>query len=180
MKNMTRNILLSTFLVLASIAYGAGVPPMDVTVTDAGGKVAYKGKTAANGTCGTAVLAPGSYSVQFSAKGMHDGQYAIVVSAGKKKVVAEAVVGDKFDKGGVAMKVDVGAGLNITGQVSLGVGESRPGMVWIPQQIGSNRPGHWAGADSAEAKVAKAAGHIKRSDLLNKEYEGVSGAGLGR
>lgn len=34
--------------------------------------------------------------------------------------MASAVAGEKFLGGGVAMKVEVGAGLNITGQVSVG------------------------------------------------------------
>ena len=62
MMNMTRNILLSTFLVLASIAYGAAVPTIDVTVSTLAGKVAFRGKTDAEGVFTTPNLAPGSYA----------------------------------------------------------------------------------------------------------------------
>ena len=60
--------------------------------------------------------------MQFTSKdsSVKGGQYSIVVAAGKKKVVANAVAGEKFLGGGVAMKVEVGAGLNITGQVVAG------------------------------------------------------------
>jgi len=91
-------------------------------VSDAGGKAAFKGITKSNGDFQTAKLAPGNYVVQFIAKSpaVKGGQYSIVVAAGKKKVVANAVAGEKFLAGGVAMKVEVGAGLNIAGQVVIG------------------------------------------------------------
>jgi hypothetical protein len=101
------------------MAYG-GIPPVSVTVSDAGRKTAFKGVTNANGTFATGNLNPGNYVVQFnSADGrMKGNHYAIVVSAGTKKVAATAVPGEKFAGGGVALRVVVGAGLNITGQVS--------------------------------------------------------------
>ena len=113
---MIRSAVVSLLFIAACMAYGA-VPIMSVTVSDASGKAAFKGTTDTKGTFATANLKPGDYVVQFNAnsaavKGNH---YAIVVSAGKKKVTAGAVPGEKFAGGGVAMKVDVGAGLNITG-----------------------------------------------------------------
>ena len=119
MTNLIRGILLSFVLLGAGMAYG-GVPPMDVTVSDAGGKAAFKGATNANGTFATANLKPGNYVVQFksSSGGMKGNHYAIVVSAGTKKVAAATVPGENFFGGGVALKVVVGAGLNITGQVA--------------------------------------------------------------
>jgi hypothetical protein len=67
-------------------------------------------------------LEPGNYVVQFSSKNsaLKGGQYSIIVAAGKKKVVANSVAGDKFLAGGVAMKVEVATGLNIIGHVSAG------------------------------------------------------------
>jgi hypothetical protein len=119
MKNLTRGILLSLILVAAEVVYG-GVPPTNVTVSDAGGKAAFKGATNANGTFATANLKPGNYVVQFksSSAAMKGNQYAVVVSAGAKKVAAATVPGEKFLGGGVALKVAVGAGVNITGQVA--------------------------------------------------------------
>jgi hypothetical protein len=174
MKNLIRNLLFSTLLIVASVAYGAGVAPMDVTVSGPGGKVAYKGKTDASGTFSTPKLAPGNYIVQFNSPGLKAGQYAVVVSAGKKKVTADAIIGDKFAKGGVAMRVDVGAGLNITGQVALAGGAVRPGMVWIPPMLGSNRPGHWAEEGSAEAVESK-----NRSNVGRGQIQGIQDKGVG-
>ena len=99
------------------MAYG-GVSPVNVTVSDAGGKAAFKGATNASGTFATANLKPGNYVVQFNSTEMKSSLYAIVVSAGTKKFAAAAVPGEKFAGGGVALRVVVGAGLNITGQVA--------------------------------------------------------------
>jgi hypothetical protein len=119
MNNLIRGALLSFALVAACLANG-GVSPVNVTVSDAGGKAAFKGATNAAGTFATANLKPGNYVVQFNSTsgGMKGSLYAIVVSAGTKKFAAAAVPGEKFAGGGVALRVVVGAGLNITGQVA--------------------------------------------------------------
>src|SRR5947209_5192645 len=91
MKNTIRNTVVSLLLVAGSVAYG-GVPALKVTVSDASGKAAYKGTTS-NGTFATPNLKAGNYVVQLNSKsaptkGSH---YAIIVSAGKKKVSATGV-----------------------------------------------------------------------------------------
>jgi hypothetical protein len=169
MKNMIHSALATLLLIAVSMAYGA-VPAMTVTVSDSSGKAAFKGGTDTKGTFATSNLKPGNYVVQFNSnsaavKGNH---YAIVVSAGKKKVSASDVPGEKFAGGGVAMKVDVGAGLNITGQVATeadGAVKNGKKMVWIPKQLGSNLPGHWAEEGSADAIVAKNAGSLRIQDV---------------
>jgi hypothetical protein len=162
-----------TFIVLlfasASLAFGA-LPQLTVTVADSGGKSAYKGATDKNGTFATGTLKPGKYVVQFNAKSAEKGaSYALVVSAGSKKVTADSIPGEKFAGGGVAMKIDVASGLNITGQVTTGmqtkVDKDGKQMVWIPKQLGSNLPAHWAPADSAEAKEAKSRGTISTKSI---------------
>ena len=143
---------------------------MNVVVSDKGGKAAFKGATNTSGVFATSKLQPGNYVVQFTSSSaeLKGKQYAVVVSAGKKKVSAN-VAGEKFAGGGVAMKVDVGAGLNITGQVAAATGPmSKDGnkkMVWIPKQLGSNQPGHWVEEDSAEAVAAKNAGLLSTQDV---------------
>jgi hypothetical protein len=180
MKNMIRSAVASLLFIAACMAYGA-VPAMNVTVSDASGKAAFKGATNAQGTFATANLKPGNYVVQFNSnsaavKGNH---YAIVVSAGTKKVSAGAVPGEKFAGGGVALKVDVGAGLNITGQVATeanGAVKNGKKMVWIPPQLGSHQPGHWVEEGSAEAVAAKNAGILRPEDV-NKMQEHMSQPG---
>ena len=138
---------------------------MQVTVIDANGKVGFKGATDTNGVFATSNLQPGHYVVQFNAKNAatKGNQYLMVISAGKKKVVATDVSGEKFSGGGVAMRINVGAGLKITGQIandqriaSAGslqykmVGGQR--FVWEQPETGSNISGRWIDASLAPAR----------------------------
>jgi hypothetical protein len=156
-------IFVALLFTSASLAFGA-LPQLTVTVADSGGKAAFKGTTNAKGTFATGALKPGNYTVQFNADGVKGGSYALVISAGTKKISADSVAGEKFAKGGVAMKIDVAAGLNITGQVTTGgqtkIDSNGKKMVWIPKKLGSNLPAHWAAEDSAEAKEARTSGTI--------------------
>jgi hypothetical protein len=160
MKNIIRSVaLFFSVCHAASMAYG-GVPAMNVSVSDEAGKAVFKGATSSSGTFATPKLKPGNYLVQLNSKSpaVKGNHYAVVVAAGKKKVAASAVPGEKFNGGGVALKVDVGNGLNITGQVAE---ESKTAMkdgkkmVYIPPALGSNMPGRWVPEDSAEAKASQ-------------------------
>ena len=177
MKTVIRTLVLGLVCVVAALAYGK-VPAINVIVSDSGGKAAFKGKTDAKGTFATSKLQPGQYVVQFNTSGAPKGShYTIVVSAGKKKVSANSVAGEKLSGGGVAMKVDVGAGINITGQVAEETGPMSKGgkkMVWIPPQLGSNKPGHWAEEGSAEAVEAKASGNLSTQDVQNLQSHGAA------
>jgi hypothetical protein len=180
MKNLIQNSFVVLMLGMATIAFGA-VPSMNVTVADSSGTTAYKGATDAKGSFATATLKPGGYVVQFTSKSARKGsKYAMVVSAGKKKVTATAVEAEKLAAGGVAMKIDVGAGLNITGQVaaddknSAPMGHNGKSMVWIPKRTGSNIAAHWAESDSAEAKEAMTSTTISRRDLQNRQSQGIT------
>lgn len=147
---------------IASTA-SAGVPPVEVTVFDASGKVGFKGATNANGAFATANLQPGHYVVQFNTKSAaaKGNQYLLVVSAGKKKVIATGVSGETFIGGGVAMRVNVGSGLKITGQVANEqivagglnyrvIGGQR--FVWVTAELGSNLGGRWVEEGLAPAR----------------------------
>jgi hypothetical protein len=166
MKNIIRSSIVGLLFIVASLTYGA-VPAINVTISDGGGKAAFKGTTNSAGAFATAKLQPGNYVVQLhtqnpAVKGNH---YAVVLSAGKKKVSASAVPGEKLAGGGVALKVDVGAGLNITGQVApeeKGAVKNGKKMVWIPPMLGSNLPGHWAEEGSAEEISSRTRGNVKK------------------
>jgi Carboxypeptidase regulatory-like domain len=181
MKKIIRSTVLSLVLTAVGAAYGAAVPALNVIVSDSSGKAAFKGTTNAKGTFATASLKPGNYAVQFnSAAAMKGTNYTIVVSAGTKKVSAAGVAGEKFAKGGVALKVDVGPGLNISGQVAAeAAGASKNGkkMVWIAPHVGSNMPGHWVEEDSAEAKEAKTAGNMSKDSLQRMQEKAVNPQG---
>jgi hypothetical protein len=181
MKNMIRSTALFLLCFGVSMAYG-GIPAMNVTVTDASGKAAFKGATNSSGGFATAKLAPGNYTVQLNSKSpaVKGNHYAVVVAAGKKKVAASAVPGEKFNGGGVALKVDVGNGLNITGQVaeeSKSAMKDGKKMVYIPPAVGSNMPGRWVPEDSAEAKLAKSRSNLSRKDVERIQESTVSPGG---
>jgi hypothetical protein len=142
--------------------------------------MAYKGVTDPSGRFATPKLEPGNYAVQFTSNSAVTGsRYTLVVAAGKKKVAANAVAAEKLAGGGVAMKIDVGAGLNITGQVaaedknSAPIGRNGKPMVWIMRRTGSNLPPHWAESDSAEAKEAMASGSLSTKNLQDRDNQGI-------
>jgi hypothetical protein len=177
MKNSIRNVFIGLLIAGTSVASGA-VPPMTVLVADSSGKASYRGAIDSNGTFATGILKPGGYIVQFNAKSaeVKGRDYALVVSAGNKKVTAETVAGDKFAAGGVAMRINVGAGLNLTGQVATGLQtmmKNGQKMVWIPKQLGSHLPAHWAEADSADAKQAMTASSLSFKNLQDKQSQGI-------
>ena len=165
MKNTIR--ILSLFSVLGlSLASAVAVPPLDVLVSSATGKLAYQGKTNASGTFAAGDIAPDAYVVQFNSKNsvnLKGQQFALVVSAGKKKVTA-SIDGEKFAGGGVAMKIDVGPGTKLTGQVASGQVADNKNVkiikgkryVWVQGELGSNIGGRWV------EEGTHAAGNISR------------------
>ena len=165
MTTLFRHVALIACAGFASAALGA-TPPIDVTVFNAAGKVAYTGKTSSDGTFSTPQLPPGNYVVQFNSPKVQ-GEQAIVTSAGKKKVTANSVAGNEFAGGGVAMRIEVGRGLNITGQIApvgtvMASGSRKIKVmngrryVWVEYETGSNLGGRWVEEGTASAR------HIQR------------------
>jgi tetratricopeptide (TPR) repeat protein len=151
------------------------IPHLNVIVSDSAGKVAYRSVTDSKGTFATPMLNPGKYVVQFASKKVIDARgasFTLVVSAGKKKVTAESFAGQKFAGGGVAMKIEFAADASVSGQVTTMTATAR-NLVWIKQKLGSNLPGHWAAADSAEAKEAMRDGGISRDNLQARQNQGA-------
>jgi hypothetical protein len=177
MKKIWSIAIVGLVMAAGSIAFGS-VPALRVTVSDSKGYAAYKGTTNEDGTFATGTLKPGHYVVQFNARRdtVAGNNYALIVSAGRKKVVASAVAGDKFAGGGVAMRIEVAGGAKIAGQVASDLRTMMKNgrlLVWIPQQIGSHLPGHWAEADSAEAKFTQASSSFSFKNLQDKQAQGV-------
>lgn len=122
MKNMTRHILLSLLLPIVSTAYGGSLPTLNVSVSNAGGKVVYSGKTNASGAFASGKLEPGNYVVQFTSNdpAAKSGKWGLAVVAGSNNFTADAVSGAKISDAGVAMKVVVSRAANIKGQIASG------------------------------------------------------------
>ena len=183
MTHLIRTTLLALLLVVASAAYG-GVPSMNVIVSDASGKVAFKGATNASASFATTNLAPGNYVVQFQSRNeaLKGNQYLLVVSAGRKKVIADAVPGEKFHGGGVAMRVNVEAGSSITGQVatdqlaSAGLGKVKvingKRYVWVKARTGSNLGDHWEEEGLAAVQNVVTMSMEKLRKIQDASFEG--------
>ncbi len=164
MKNFRRSLLLSLLVLfgVASLAY-ASLPSLQVTVSNSAGKLVYKGRTNSQGLFTTANLAPGDYVVQFNSQNLKGRELALVVGAGKKKVVANSVPGAKFGQGGVAMRVEVDKSMNLTGQVT-DLADAKTAdnakvkyingkkYVWVAGELGSNLGGRWVDASSPAAQ----------------------------
>jgi hypothetical protein len=179
MKTVSRSILIGVSALLATVVSGA-MPPINVTVLNSSGKTAFKGATNGNGTFASGKLEPGEYVVQFNSKNApKTSRYALVASAGKEKVVANGIPGEKL-VAGVAVTIRVGSGLTVTAQItpedknSAPIGRNGKLMVWIPKRIGSNLSPHWAESDSAEAKEVMTSSSYSLKNMQNKMNQGVS------
>lgn len=182
--HLIRTILLCFVLAVAATAYG-GVPSMNVIVSDSSGNLAFKGTTKANAPFATANLAPGNYVVQFHSKSeaLKGNQYLLVVAAGQKKVIADAVPGEKFAEGGVAMRITVGPGLNITGQVAIDQVVASAGSakvkvingkryVWVTSRTGSNLGDHWEEELRAPSQNVVTMSRDRFRQIQDRAFEG--------
>ena len=184
MTHMIRAVLLCLLLATTTLAYG-GVPSMNVIVSDASGKIAFKGATNTNATFATANLAPGNYVVRLHSKSgdLKGNQYLLVVSAGKKKVIADAVPGEKISGVGVAMKITVEPGMKITGQLAhdQSMAAAVSGKIklikgkryaWVRAQTGSNLGDHWVEESLAPARNVGSMSTDKLRRMQDRSFEG--------
>jgi len=149
MKTLLRGSLLLLVLLLTPAIVAASVSEIDVTVTGPTGKVAFNGSTSGNGTFSTGNLAAGAHVVTFKSKSSGDFKgklFGIVVAGGRQKMGADAIAGEKFAAGGVAIKIDVAAGMKLTGQVMNASAAAQSNnvkiikgkrFVWV-KEVGSN------------------------------------------
>ena len=152
MKNMTRGILFLLVAGATSISYG-GQPPRGVAGVDVAVKQnpSKRAVTDARGNFAFNGLAPGSYTLAFRARKSNikatrtdkvavAGSYSIKVDGAKRSVTQGGLTGDRL-LAGVDLKIEVGSGAKVRGQVAA---SGLKKMVWIPREPGSHIPGHWA------------------------------------
>ena len=125
MKSTSRYLAFTVSFVLAAAWAPAAQNPSGIdvlVVKDPGGAAVFKGKTGNGGAFATGTLEAGNYIVQFTSRSsaLKGGQYSIAAVGGQKAVTANAVAGETFGGGGVAMKVAVAAKSKLTGQVVAG------------------------------------------------------------
>jgi hypothetical protein len=179
MKTILRSLFTGLLVAAGSVAWGA-VPPVNVSVLNSSGKTAYKGATDGKGNVVTGKLPPGEYVVQFNSKSApKTSRYLLRAAAGKEKVEANGIPGDKL-AAGVAVTIKVGPGLNLTAEVtaedknSAPMGRNGKLMVWIPKVVGSNLAAHWAESDSAEAKQVMTSNSYSMKNMQYKQNQGVN------
>jgi len=188
-KTMTRQLKLFSLCValiaFVGPAYG-GIPSMQVTVFDATEKVVFKQALNGNATFTTGNLRPGKYIVQFNTKSgaVKGNDYLFVVSAGKKKVIADAVAGETLTRGGAAMKIQVDSGFQISGQVLNDEAIANAGgpkyrtidgkrYVWMNPDLGTHLQGHW---EEANAHPARSVVVWTRDELQKRMDRGGEGS----
>jgi hypothetical protein len=169
MKYMARSIVFLLTALSMPVIYGgqpepgpgSGVAGVDVIVKQ---RPSDRKVTDASGNFALDALAPGSYTLTFRARKAQDlkskgstsdrfivaTSYSIKLEGTKRPVSKSGLTSDDL-LAGCDLDVDLGAGGRVRGKVAA---VALKKMVWIPQETGSNIPGRWAEADSAEAKAA--------------------------
>jgi hypothetical protein len=163
------------FFVACAVGRAAGVPGVEITVKQStGGKTMKQVKTDASGNFVIGALPEGAYTLEFRAKNsaeLKKKEVSITVKGAKKSGSLEHVKGEQL-VAGASLKLEVARGANLTGQISSG-----SKMVWIPPSLGSNRPGHWVEADSAEAKASATRGDMSKSSVQKMQESASQPAG---
>jgi carboxypeptidase family protein len=179
MKTIARNLLIFFVFFVASSVYGAA-PSVNITVKQKpGGKIVKQVTTDSSGNFSIGTLPAGAYTLEFRSSKPTDvknKQFSIAVdgtkASGKQSVSGSSLVG------GVTLNVEVGPKANVTGQVAAGPNATqKKKMVWITPQLGSNMPGHWVEADSAEAVAARNAGSLGTEDVRKMQDKALSPLG---
>ena len=184
MKNMTRGIVFLLLAFATSVIYGGQppAPPRGVHGVDVILKQNPSSRTMTNprGLFSFEGLAPGSYTLIFRARKAQDSKtdkgdevtvatsYSIKIDGTKRPVTTANLTSNNLIAG-VDVPIQVGPNAKVRGQVAA-TGLKK--MVWIPQEPGSHIPGHWAQADSVEAKRAfKSSAYGQSGDGLRRWIE---------
>lgn len=188
MKNMTRSILFLLVACATSVSYGGqpprGVAGVDVIVKQNPSKRAV---TDARGSFALDGLAPGSYTLSFRARKAANTKttttdkvtvatsYSIKIDGAKRSVTQSSLTGDKL-LAGVDLKIEVGSGAKIRGQVAAGALKK---MVWIPKEPGSHIPGYWAeeGTVAASRSNTQIMGQDEMRDAMNRANPNMTDPG---
>lgn len=179
MKNMTRAMLSLLVACATTVSYGGqaprGVAGVDVVVKQNPSK---KAVTDARGSFALDGLAPGSYTLSFRARKAANTKavttdkvivgtsYSVKIDGVKRSITQSGLTGDKL-LAGVDIRIDVGSGAKVRGQVAAGALKR---MVWIPKEPGSNIPGYWAeeGTVAASRSNTQIMGQDDLRDAMNR------------
>ena len=140
-------------LLLAVVPEVHAIPPLDIIVSDANSKPAFRGVSNRDGTFATGKLAPGNYVVRFHSQHSFtkDDHYLLILSAGKKTLISNRLDGASFAASGVAANMEVAKTGVISGQVADAEELEKAGVKvvngrryrWIKGTTGDNFGGRW-------------------------------------
>ena len=188
MKNITRGIVLLLVACATSVSYGGqpprGVAGVDVVVKQNPSKRAV---TDTRGNFAFTGLAPGAYTISFRARKSAEvaktttdkvvvgTSYSIRIDGAKRAVTQSALTGDRL-LSGVDLRIEVGAGAKVRGQVAAGALKR---MVWVPKEPGSNIPGYWAeeGTVAASRSSTQVLGQDEMRDAMNRANPNMTDPG---
>jgi hypothetical protein len=154
-------------------------------------------------TKGAAVLPSGSLGTQesdrYSANGIRDGILSNLTKVANLKITGGDSVGGYREnrktaedigtspraqdpaqgrvKEALPIRVSTGTGSKIAIQAGTDQKTTRKNgkkLVWLPKQLGSNLPGHWVEADSAEVKQAMIVTNYSIKDIQDRQNQGVA------
>lgn len=184
MKNTIRHLLPILLLALASSA--SAIPPLDVTVSDAATGRTHQMLTKPDGTFVTGTLPSGSYVIKFRSHdaALANDQFLLILCAGKKTLVSNAIPGKQFTAGGAAVKMQLGNEKQITGQVASEreLRQAKVKMVngkrfiWKENGTGDNFGGRWVEESSLRGTTLTGLSVEGLRNLQERGAQGTMGA----
>jgi hypothetical protein len=151
----------------------ADLSQVQVTIaTDPGGAVVAKTNLDRRGSFSTPTLQPGAYTIMFHAStagALKGRQFSLRARAGRQRVDADGVAGEKFAAGGVGMRLQVKNATKMTGEVltpeaAAAAAESSAAKsgakvkvmngkryIWVGPETGSQMGGRWVPEEEAGA-----------------------------
>ena len=172
-----RSIFLLSFLLGASVSYGATLSGIDVIAKEKkSGKLAKQVATDHQGKFMIGGLGSGVYTVEFRAPKSPEltkKQFSIAIAGGKQAARHSSLSGEKLMNGRVSIDVEIGPGARISGQITM---QSARKMVWVPAELGSNLPGHWVEQGAEDAASARNTRRMNTDDFQKlREHGDLSG-----
>ena len=148
---------------------------MDVTLRlSTGGRILKRVKTDSTGHFMLGTFPASVYIMEFRASKpaeIKDQRFAIQIDGIKAKGRQGGILA-KYLLGGMGVDVETVAGTPVKGQVTTGSLSPTKRMVWLPQEVGSNFPGHWVEEGSSRAVARNNAGIIRIETIRKMQDHG--------
>jgi hypothetical protein len=149
-------------------------PTVEITLRRGGGKIVKQVKTDADGVFTVGTFPAGSYSLEFRAKSAPNvrNQSFIIKIAGTKSRGSEKGLPGRYFVGGVSFEIETLPRTPLRGVITAGLVRNARKMIWLPQEIGSNLPGHWVEEGSAQAVTGRNWGHYSIDAIRKMQDHG--------